>query len=64
MSDEYSDVSMLSEEEQELVRRARADHERLHANRHERETPMPPDKTDFPVGIRPDGSVNPGRESD
>jgi hypothetical protein len=56
--DRYSSTSGLTEEEKRLVEMARADYARIDSTPEEQRSKLPPEKQDFPVGIRPDGSVN------
>lgn len=53
-----SDQSMLTGEECEVVRQLVVEQDRLHANRAERAPGLAREKQDFPIGIRPDGSLN------
>jgi hypothetical protein len=57
-NDTDSDTSMLSDEDREIVERIRAERDRALATDPEAEDGLPPEKQDFPVGIRPDGTVN------
>lgn len=54
-----SSVDMLSAQEKDIVRRARAEHRVMHAMRDEpRVGGLDPAKEAFPIGIRPDGEAN------
>ncbi len=58
MADSNSDTSGLTPEQRALVERIRAERDRALREEPDAENPLPPDKEDFPVGIRPDGTVN------
>ena len=58
--DYYSDTSMLSDEERELVAKMRADTEEWRQLPAEQRSKLAPEKQSFPIGIRPDGTVNRG----
>ncbi len=58
MVDRYSDTSMLSDEDKELVRQARAKFAAFKVLPPERRSKLGPRKQDFPIGIKPDGTVN------
>ena len=56
--DQYSDISGLSPEDQELVRLARADYARLDALPPDTRGGISKEKQADPVGMRPDGTLN------
>lgn len=56
--DYYSDTSMLSDEDKELLRRLRAEEEIARRTPPEQQSKLAPGKQNFPIGIRPDGTVN------
>lgn len=57
MPDQYSDISGLSEQDQERVRRFRARIPELLRGRAAGRG-LHPDKQDFPIGINEDGTAN------
>ena len=52
--DRYSDTSGLSEEDRLLVERIRAEREAALAQDPDAEDGLPPEKQDFPIGVRTD----------
>jgi hypothetical protein len=56
--DSYSDTSWLSEGDRLLVERIRAERERALAEDRHAQGGLSDAKQDFPIGIRPDGSLN------
>lgn len=56
--DSYSDTSMLSPEDRLLVERFRAERARERAENPDADGGLPDEKQDFPIGIRPDGTLN------
>lgn len=57
MNIQYSDDSMLSEEDRALVRRVRAA-TLARIKRNPQERGLAPEKQDFAIGINPDGTPN------
>ncbi len=58
MPDSYSDDSMLSEEEKRILRELRADEQITRETPPEQRSALARGKQAFPIGIKPDGSVN------
>ena len=56
--DSDSDTSMLTDEQRALVERIRAERDQALREDPDAEDALPADKQDFPIGIRPDGTVN------
>lgn len=58
MTDHYSDDSMLTEEEREILRMMRADNQITLRTPADQRSKLAREKQAFPIGIRPDGTVN------
>ena len=58
MPDQFSDDSMLSAEDKALLRKMREDNEITHRAPPDQRSKLDPRKQDFPIGVRPDGTLN------
>jgi hypothetical protein len=54
----YSDTSMLTPEERKEVAAARELHRHMKTIPPHKRSKLSPEKQDFPIGIRPDGTLN------